>query len=103
MCLGLPMTIMETDGVTALCERRGERRRVSVLLLGEVPVGTSVLVFIDSAVRVLDAEESRRIDDALDGLAAALNGESFEHLFADLIDREPQLPEFLRTADPLEI
>lgn len=103
MCLGLPMTIVETDGVSALCERRGERRRVSVLLLGEVPVGTSVLVFIDSAVRVLDPEESRHIDDALDGLAAALEGNSFEHLFADLIDREPQLPEFLRAADALEV
>lgn len=96
MCLGLPMTIVARDGATALCERRGEQRRVSVLLLDDPPVGTPVLVFIDTAVRVLDAEEARRIDDAVDGLAAALNGESFEHLFADLVDREPQLPQFLR-------
>jgi hydrogenase expression/formation protein HypC len=96
MCIGLPMTIMSSDGATALAERRGEQRRISLLLVGELPVGSQVLVFIDSAVRLLDAEEARQIDDALDGLAAAIEGRDFEHLFADLIDREPQLPEFLR-------
>jgi hydrogenase expression/formation protein HypC len=99
MCLGLPMTIVAREGATALCERRGEQRRVSVLLLEDPPVGTSVLVFIDTAVRVLDPEEARRIDDAVEGLAAALNGEDFEHLFADLVNREPELPEFLRSQD----
>jgi hydrogenase expression/formation protein HypC len=59
-------------------------------------VGAQVLVHIDSAVRVLDAAEAGQIDDALDGVAAALAGQSFEHLFADLIDREPELPAFLR-------
>ena len=35
--------------------------------------------------------------DALEALEMAMRGESdFEHLFADLIDREPQLPEHLR-------
>ncbi|WP_338317495.1 HypC/HybG/HupF family hydrogenase formation chaperone, partial [Bradyrhizobium ottawaense] len=29
MCLGLPMTIVETDGVTALCEYGNEQRRIS--------------------------------------------------------------------------
>jgi hydrogenase expression/formation protein HypC len=90
------MTIVETDGMTALCERRGEQRRVSVLLLDQPPVGTQVLVFIDSAVRLLDPVEASQIDNAIDGLAAACNGESFDHLFADLIDREPQLPPHLR-------
>ena len=99
MCLGLPMTIVAREGATAICERRGEQRRVSVLLLDDPPVGTTVLVFIDTAVRVLDAEEARRIDDAVDGVAAAMNGDDFEHLFADLINREPELPEFLRVQD----
>ncbi len=96
MCIGLPMTIVACDGATALAERRGEQRRISLLLVGELPAGARVLVFIDSAVRVLDADEARQIDDALDGLAAAIEGRDFEHLFADLIDREPQLPEHLR-------
>jgi len=92
------MTIVETNDVSALCERRGERRLVSVLLLDRPPVGAQVLVFIDNAVRRLDAEEAQQIDNAIDGLAAACNGEDFDHLFADLINREPELPEHLRQA-----
>lgn len=96
MCLGIPMRIVEGDDVSALCERRGEQRRVSMLLLGEQAVGSLVLVHIDTAVRLLDEAEAKQIDDALDGVEAALEGRDFEHLFADLIDREPQLPDFLR-------
>lgn len=97
MCVGVPMTVIRCDGVTALCERRAEQRRVSTALIGEVAVGDQVLVFVDSAVRRLGPEEARQIDDALDGLAAAMEGRPFEHLFADLIDREPELPEHLRS------
>ena len=96
MCLGLPMTIIETDGMSALCEYRNERRRVSVMLLSEPPVGAKVLVYIDTAMRILDEEEARQIADALDGLDAALNGEDCDRFFADLLNREPQLPEHLR-------
>ncbi|MBI5321885.1 HypC/HybG/HupF family hydrogenase formation chaperone [Bradyrhizobium sp.] len=96
MCLGLPMTIVETDDMSALCEFRGEQRRVSVLLLSSPPVGARVLVFIDTAVRLLDDEEADRIAEAIEGLGAALNGEDCDRFFADLIDREPQLPEHLR-------
>ncbi|MBB4371736.1 hydrogenase expression/formation protein HypC [Bradyrhizobium sp. cir1] len=96
MCLGLPMTIVETDGVSALCEFRGEQRRVSMLLLSNPPVGAKVLVYIDTAIRMLDEEEARLIADAIEGLGAALNGEDCDRFFADLIDREPQLPEHLR-------
>lgn len=96
MCLGIPMRVVECDDFTALVERRGEVRRVSALLVGRQPVGAMLLVHIDSAVRRLDADEARLIDDALDGVAAALDGRAFDHLFADLVDREPQLPDFLR-------
>ncbi|WFU14812.1 HypC/HybG/HupF family hydrogenase formation chaperone [Bradyrhizobium sp. CB3481] len=96
MCLGLPMTIVETDGVSALCEYGNERRRVSVLLLSEPPVGAKVLVYIDTAIRLLDDDEARLIADALEGLGAALNGQDYVRFFADLVDRESQLPEHLR-------
>ena len=96
MCLGIPMTVVEGDDFSAVCAREGETRRVSMLLIGAQSVGTRVLVHIDSAVRVLDAAEAETIDNALRGVAAALSGESFDHLFADLVDREPQLPDFLR-------
>lgn len=96
MCLGIPMTIVEGDEIAALCSRGSERRLVSMLLVGSQTPGTQVLVHIDRAVRVLDEAEAEAIGRAIDGLEAALNGEAFEHLFTDLIDREPQLPEHLR-------
>lgn len=95
MCLGIPMTVVDGDGVQALCARGEERRAISMLLVGAQPAGTKVLVHLDSAIRVLDQDEARLIDDALAGLAAAVEGRNFEHLFADLIDREPQLPDHL--------
>ena len=72
MCLGLPMRIIESDGFTALCEREGERRRVNVMLIEDAPVGASVLVHVNNAVRLLDEEETSLINEALDELAKAL-------------------------------
>jgi hydrogenase expression/formation protein HypC len=95
MCLGIPMTVLADGDLTALCGRGEETRPVSLLLIGPQPAGTRVLVHIDTAVRVLDAEEADAIDRALEGLAAALDGRAFEHLFQDLIDREPVLPAHL--------
>ncbi|MBO4227487.1 HypC/HybG/HupF family hydrogenase formation chaperone [Bradyrhizobium neotropicale] len=96
MCLGLPMTIVETDGMSALCQYGNEQRRVSVMLLSEPPVGAKILVHIDTAVRLLDDDEARLIAVALDGVNAALNDNDCGHFFADLIGRGPQLPEHLR-------
>jgi hydrogenase expression/formation protein HypC len=97
MCLGLPMTIIETDGISALCVFRGEQRRVSMMLLSNPPVGAKVLVYIDTAIRLLDEDEARLIADAIEGLSAALDGEDCDRFFADLIDRGPQLPAHLRS------
>jgi hydrogenase expression/formation protein HypC len=96
MCLGLPMTVLTGSDHCALCGRGEEMRQVSLMLIGPQPAGTRVLVHIDTAVRVLDPEEAEAIDRALEGLAAALDGRAFEHLFQDLIDREPELPAHLR-------
>jgi hydrogenase expression/formation protein HypC len=90
------MQVLESDEISALCARGDEHRRVSMLLIGAQPPETHVLVHIDTAIRVLDAGEARLIEDALKGLEAAMRGENFDSLFADLIDREPQLPEHLR-------
>jgi hydrogenase expression/formation protein HypC len=98
MCVGFPMRVVSGDAFAAECERDGQTERVSLLLVGPQPVGTNVLVHLGTAVRVLGDEEARLIDDALAGIAAALDDRPFEHLFADLIDREPVLPDFLRPA-----
>ena len=96
MCIGFPMRVIEGDDLTARCDRRGESRTVSMLLVGAQAPGAQVLVHLGSAVRVLDPDEARLIDDALDGLAAAMEGRNVDALFADLVGREPQLPEHLR-------
>jgi hydrogenase expression/formation protein HypC len=97
MCLGLPMTVLDDGPFRAGCARGGEVRVVDMMLVGAQPPGTRVLVHIDRAVRVLDPEEADAIDRALDGLAAAIDGKAFDHWFADLLDREPTLPDHLRT------
>jgi hydrogenase expression/formation protein HypC len=96
MCIGFPMTVIEDLGSEALCERHRARERVSMLLIGPQPAGTKILAHLGAAVRVLGDLEAQQIDDALEALEAALRGENVDHLFADLVDREPELPEFLR-------
>jgi hydrogenase expression/formation protein HypC len=66
------MRVIESDGFMALCERRGEQRRVNVMLIDAAPVGACVLVHISNAVRLLDEEEALLIDGALDELSGAL-------------------------------
>ncbi|MFN9211261.1 MAG: HypC/HybG/HupF family hydrogenase formation chaperone [Betaproteobacteria bacterium] len=100
MCIGVPMQVVEPDelGLTAVCESRGERKRVEMLLTGAQPPGTWVLEFHGAARRVLDDVEAARILAALRALETTLANPAaaVDHLFADLIDREPQLPAHLR-------
>ncbi len=95
MCLGLPMRVVDFDSSSALVEGLGERRRVSLLLVGPVRRGTPLLVHAQRAVRVLDEAEVPLLERALAGLQAALKGEPLRGYFDDL-DREPTLPAHLR-------
>ncbi len=87
MCLGIPMQVLETDGIVARCAGRGEERRVAVLLIDPVPVGGWVLVHMERAVRALEEEEVAPLDAALDAILLAARGGNTDHLFADLLDR----------------
>jgi hydrogenase assembly chaperone HypC/HupF len=103
MCIGVPMRVIEGDGVAAVCEARGARERVDMLIVGAQPPGTWVLVFHGAARRVLTETEALQTIDALDALGIALRApdaaaaQAIDALFADLVGREPQLPEHLRT------
>jgi hydrogenase expression/formation protein HypC len=103
MCLGVPLQVQSvpTWGV-ALCgpaESEDGVRRVETSLLEQPPApGDWLLVHVNIAIRRLEAPEARQIGDALLAVTRAAAGESFEHLLADLIDREPQLPPHLRPA-----
>lgn len=96
MCIGIPMRVVAGNEHVAQCERHGSISTISMMLVGSQPPGAFVLTHLGSAIRVLDLEEARAIDDALTGLAEAAEGRSFASLFADLIDREPVLPDHLR-------
>lgn len=92
------MQVIEPRGESAVCTYRGEQTLVDMMLVGEQPVGSWLLVFLDAAREVISAEKAEQIADALEAMRLAMQGETgFDHLFADLVDREPELPEFLRT------
>jgi len=97
MCIGVPMQIVETGDGYAWCEGMGETRQIDTLLVGNLPVGSWVLTFLDSAREVLSADDAARITDAVQAVNRVMRGDAnIDHLFADLIDREPQLPEFVQ-------
>ena len=97
MCIGLPMRVVEAGTGMAWCERRGERIRLDTLLVGDVAPGDWLLAFQGSAVRMLTAGEAAETDAALEALEAVLAGaDDVAKHFADLVDREPELPPHLR-------
>jgi hydrogenase assembly chaperone HypC/HupF len=93
------MRVLAVDGVWALCADGCDaqrRERVDLRLVGAQPPGTWLLVFFGAAREVIDELRAMQTLDALAALRAVQQGQPVEHLFADLIDREPELPDFLR-------
>jgi hydrogenase expression/formation protein HypC len=97
MCIGIPMKVIECNGIIAKCVGRGQTRAVNLALIGEQSVGTWVLMAIDSAREVLDEATANQINEALDGAELAINSPiDLSKYFPDLIGREPELPAFLK-------
>ena len=102
MCIGLPMQVIESGFGYATCEGLGLKRQVDTLLVGEQPIGTWLLVFLNSAREVLTEEDALKISDAVRAVDLVMANEPFSQenlstttidaLFADLIDREPPKP-----------
>ena len=89
MCIGIPMQVLSVAEGGCWCEGRGERVKLDMALVGEQALGSWVLAFQGSAIRVLTAEDAAQTNAALDALAAALAGETnFDAFFPDLVDRE---------------
>lgn len=74
MCIGIPMQVIEADGRFALCEGRGERRRINTALVGEVACGDWLLVFLDDAREQIDAHRAAEVNAALDLVQGAMQG-----------------------------
>lgn len=93
MCIGIPMRVIESDGLSALCEGRGRHESISLLLVGEVAPGQWLLTAMDTARHVLDEEQAQRLNSALDALEAVQAGATdFDAHFSDLVNREPTVP-----------
>lgn len=85
MCLGIPMQVVELDGAFAWCEGRGRRERLNILLLEQVHSGDWVYAVLGQAREVLTAQRVDEINLALDGLAAAMQGETdLQRFFPDI-------------------
>jgi len=97
------MQVIRMEGSTALCEGRDGVERIDTMLIGPLQPGQWILSFLGAAREVIDAERAAQVADALTALESILHGDAGNEAliqagFADLVGREPQLPEFLRPA-----
>lgn len=99
MCLGIPMQVLKSESERALCTNGEEQRWVDMSLLGSQPEGSWVLVFLGAARETLTPERAAQIQNALGAVSAVMQGEhvNLDELFADLVERTPELPAHLRT------
>jgi hydrogenase expression/formation protein HypC len=98
MCIGVPVRVVRADEQIADCEGRDGAVRLDNMLVGAVPAGTWLLSFQGRALRTMTGDEAARTNAALDALSLAMSGAavSLDAFFADLVDREPPLPEHLK-------
>ena len=103
MCIGLPMQVISGGKGYAHCQGMGLQREVDTLLVGDQPVGTWLLIFMNSAREVLSEQDAALITDAVKAVDLVMQQgtdsgpdkttqASIDDLFADLINREPPKP-----------
>lgn len=85
MCVATPVQVVESQEVMALCRGRNGDESVNMLLIGQQPAGTWVLSFLGWAREVIDEQQAKEIDLALDGLQKIMDG-------ADTIDVDHHFP-----------
>lgn len=78
MCIGIPMRVVAIEPGHALCQGRGERRRVNTALVGAAVPDEWLLIFIDSAQERISIERAQEINATLDLMEAALQGNSHD-------------------------
>jgi hydrogenase expression/formation protein HypC len=74
MCIGIPMQVEQVGPGFAICYGRGQRRRLSTLLVEQPQIGDWLLSFLDDAREQLDATRAAEINAVLDLLDGALAG-----------------------------
>lgn len=101
MCVGLPMQVVEMGSGVALCRNPcdpdGPLHHIDMALVGTVAPGTWLMTFLDAARETMDEESALQAVYAVRALDALLRGEpvDLDAAFADLLAREPHLPDHL--------
>ena len=99
MCLGMPMQVEQlSDEHFAVCREGTQKHVIDISLVGKQPKGAWLLVFLGAAREVMTEQQAQDTLNALRAVQNVMQGEysQIDHLFADLIEREPYLPEHLR-------
>jgi len=98
MCLGIPMKVQSCVAEEAICLNGDQQERVDMSLVGGQPSGTWVLVFMGAAREIITEQRAVQVRQALQAVEAVMQGQDgdLDHLFSDLLDREPQLPPHLQ-------
>lgn len=89
MCVGIPAQVLEAGEFTARCRTRNGEEQINMMLTGPQPAGTWLLTFLGSAREVIDEEDARNIDKALDGLSAIMTDDveiDVDHYFPGLAE-----------------
>ncbi|MCD8339786.1 MAG: HypC/HybG/HupF family hydrogenase formation chaperone [Burkholderiales bacterium] len=86
----------------ALCEGRGQKENIDVLMLENPQVGEWVLSWNGMALEKLTPERAEQVDKALDSLEMAMNGlpQTDEDPFADITANTGKLPPYLAALVP---
>jgi hydrogenase expression/formation protein HypC len=99
------MQVVEMRESHALCEADGKQELIDMMLIGDQPKGTWILNFLGAAREVMTPEFAEQTRQALSALGDVMGGDiannkQIDHLFSDLVNREPQLPEHLQALVP---
>ncbi|MDE2304734.1 MAG: HypC/HybG/HupF family hydrogenase formation chaperone [Gammaproteobacteria bacterium] len=78
MCLGVPMRVIETTGLTARCDAKGIQRDVSLFLLQHEPIaaGDHVIVHVGYAIQKISEVEARGAWEIYDAMLEAEDREA---------------------------
>ncbi len=99
------MQVVEMRESHALCEADDKQELIDMMLVGDQPKGTWILNFLGAAREVMTPEFAEQTRQALSALGDVMGGDianskQIDHLFSDLVNREPQLPEHLQALVP---
>ncbi|MBV1790147.1 HypC/HybG/HupF family hydrogenase formation chaperone [Marinobacterium sp. D7] len=99
MCIGIPMQVAAVEGARAFCTVGDEQHWIDIRLIDTPSAGEWLLVFLGAAREKISAERAVQVAQALAALDAGARGDSaaIDALFADLVERTPQLPPHLQS------